>query len=109
HEIDTGDILLQEELAIGPDETFGELHDRMMAAGAALMVRTVHGLFDGTLVPRPQIVQGPLRTAPRIGPDDLRMDTASTARRTHDRVRGMSPLPGTWCHLHGEGTVPVRL
>jgi len=109
HEIDTGDILLQEEMAIGPDETFGELHDRMMAAGAALMVRTVHGLFHGSLVPRPQIVHGPLRTAPRIGPDDLHVDAARTARRTHDLVRGMSPLPGMWCQLHGEGAAPLRL
>jgi methionyl-tRNA formyltransferase len=97
HEIDTGDILLQEELPIGPEETAGELHDRMMITGAALMVRTVEGLFAGTLLPRPQEVHGQLHTAPKIGPDTCHIDFAGSAKLVHDLVRGMSPYPGAWC------------
>jgi methionyl-tRNA formyltransferase len=97
HEIDTGDILLQEELPIGPEETAGELHDRMMATGAALMVRTVDGLIADTLLPRPQEVQGQLHDAPKIGPETCHIDFARAAKQVHDLVRGMSPYPGAWC------------
>src|SRR5215212_6998272 len=54
HEIDTGDILLQEKILIGENETAGELHDRMKEVGAAVLVRTVKGLEDGTLKETPQ-------------------------------------------------------
>src|SRR5436190_4308711 len=54
HEIDTGNILLREKIAIGEDETAGELHDRMKELGAQLLVKTVAGLADGTLQKTPQ-------------------------------------------------------
>jgi methionyl-tRNA formyltransferase len=54
HEIDTGDILLQEKILIRDDETAGELHDRMKKIGAQLLVRTVEGLADGSLKETPQ-------------------------------------------------------
>src|SRR6187401_1887891 len=54
HEIDTGDILLQERIPIGENETAGELHDRMKEIGAELLVSTLKGLADGTLQERPQ-------------------------------------------------------
>src|SRR5687767_737419 len=54
HEIDTGDILLQEKLLIGENETAGELHDRMKEIGAQLLVRTVEGLANGSLKETPQ-------------------------------------------------------
>ena len=69
HAIDTGDILLQEPLEIGPDETAGELHDRMMSIGASLMVRTVHGLSTINNC-RPQVIplQGTAQCT-QIGPN----------------------------------------
>jgi methionyl-tRNA formyltransferase len=54
HEIDTGDILLQERIPIGENETAGELHDRMKTVGAELLLRTIMGLADGTLMETPQ-------------------------------------------------------
>src|SRR5215467_9910898 len=54
HEIDTGNILLQEKMEIGDDETAGELHDRMKEVGAQLLVKTVEGLVNGTLMEVPQ-------------------------------------------------------
>jgi methionyl-tRNA formyltransferase len=62
HDIDTGNILMQEKIPIGEDETAGELHDRMKEIGAQLLVNTVAGLADGTLQERPQsaIVNGEL-------------------------------------------------
>lgn len=102
HAIDTGDLLLQETIAVGPDETAGELHDRMLASGAALIVRTVAGLFDGTLTPVPQRVPGnaTLHAAPKLTHDNTRIDVHAKAQRIHDLVRGLSPFPGAWCRWH---------
>lgn len=99
HEIDTGDMLLQEAIDIGPDETAGDVHDRLMMTGARLMVRTVHGLFDGTIVPRPQRfdVTAPPPAAPKLNPDNMHLRFDRPAHVVHDHVRGMSPFPGTWC------------
>src|ERR1700748_3726583 len=71
-EIDTGNILLMEEISIGPDETAGELHDRMKEIGAGLVVQTIRGLIDGTLQEKPQRVidPGSLKMAPKIFPED---------------------------------------
>src|SRR5579871_5161312 len=66
HDIDTGNILLQEKMPIGPDETAGELHDRMKATGANLLVRTIDGLIAGTLTGMPQENLPDLRHAPKI-------------------------------------------
>ncbi len=101
HAIDTGDILLQEEVSIGADETAGELHDRMMMIGATLMVRTVDGLIEGSIVPRQQRANGPVHAAPKIDTQTCRLDMNATARAVHDLVRGMSPYPGAWCQWIG--------
>lgn len=99
HEIDTGDILLQEEVPIGMNETAGELHDRLMHIGAKLMVRTVKGLFSGTLVSVPQVLKGTgeLHAAPKLGPMSARIRFASPLSEVHNLIRGMSPYPGAWC------------
>jgi methionyl-tRNA formyltransferase len=107
HEIDTGDILLQEELSIGPDETAGELHDRMMIIGAGLMVRTVHGLTAGSIASRPQQVTSNLHNAPKIDHAACHLDFAAPMNKVHDLVRGMSPLPGAWCTWTEEGRQPM--
>jgi methionyl-tRNA formyltransferase len=111
-EIDTGDILLQEELSIGPEETAGELHDRMMHVGAQLMVRTVEGLFAGTLKAHPQRwpADGTPPAAPKIHPETCRIHMDRNAARVHDLIRGMSPFPGAWCTLHHDaGTMHFKI
>ncbi|MCW5898111.1 MAG: methionyl-tRNA formyltransferase [Flavobacteriales bacterium] len=103
-EIDTGDVLLQETLTIGADETAGELHDRMMVMGAALVGRTVHALAEGSIEPRQQRPSGQERSAPKLDPETCRISADMSAARTHDRIRGLSPAPGAWCMLRiGEG------
>lgn len=99
HEIDTGDMLLQESTPIGADETAGEVHDRLMAIGAALMVHTVQGLFEGSLQGSPQVVNAdaPPPTAPKLNNENMHVRFAKTSRIVHDHVRGLSPYPGAWC------------
>jgi methionyl-tRNA formyltransferase len=107
--IDTGDLLLQERMAIGPDETAGELHDRMMTVGAALMVRTLTGLFEGTLTAHPQESSGELREAPKLTSLTGMMPPDTSARRVHDLVRGLSPYPAAWCMWQQAGKPAIKM
>lgn len=113
HAIDTGDLLLQAETTIGPEETAGDLHDRLMEIGAQLMVRTVHGLFDGTLVATPQTIdpEDPPPIAPKINATNTRMHFSRPAKKVHDHVRGLSPFPGAWCTwtAHGSATLHCKV
>ena len=100
--IDTGDVLLQETLPIGADETAGELHDRMAAQGSALLVRTVYGLANGAIAPRRQEEPATgvrLREAPKLTTATGRIDWSWPSARVHDHVRGLSPVPGAWTEL----------
>lgn len=104
HVIDTGDILLQEKMTIGPDETAGEIHDRMMKLGADLLVATVDGLVKGTLEERPQneIIEtaGNLKHAPKIFTETCRINWQQPADNIHNLIRGLSPYPGAFTILN---------
>src|SRR5690606_9658154 len=66
HEIDTGNILMQERMAIGDDEDAGSVHDRMMKLGADVLLKTVKELASGTLEEHPQHINGEIKHAPKI-------------------------------------------
>jgi len=101
--IDTGSILLAERVTIAPDETAGELHDRLMTAGAILALRTVAGVVDGTITETPQevLVTDPasLHAAPKIFREDCRINWKREAKSVHDFIRGLSPVPGAFTDL----------
>lgn len=99
HEIDTGDVIAREQVEIGPDETAGELHDRLMMVGAALLSRTVVELLSDHVVRTPQVATAgaALHHAPKLTPAIARIDWSQDATRVHDLVRGLSPHPGAWC------------
>jgi methionyl-tRNA formyltransferase len=103
--LDTGPILLQEETAIGPAETAGELSARLAELGAGLVVRTLERLHRGDLEPRPQNDEE-ATYAPRLTRDSGRVDWQRTAREIHDRLRAYTPWPGLTAALRGE---PVKL
>jgi methionyl-tRNA formyltransferase len=101
HEIDTGDILFQEKIAIGENETAGELHDRMMLAGAKLVLKSVQAIERGDAQSRPQI--GIEAThAPKIFTENCRIDFSKPAEQVHNFIRGLSPYPGAWTELDGK-------
>jgi methionyl-tRNA formyltransferase len=105
HEIDTGDMLLQQSLPILHDETAGELHDKMKEAGAHLLVKTLEGMVNGTLKPLPQQAfetRAPLKHAPKIFTDTCRIDATQTVTQVHNLVRGLSPFPGAFTTLDGK-------
>ena len=103
-EIDTGNILLQEKISIGDDETAGELHDRMKLIGAELIVKTVRGLVDGTLgeIPQSTISSGSLKPAPKIFTETCEIDFTKTTEEVHNLIRGLSPFPGAFTKLNGK-------
>lgn len=101
HEIDTGNIILQERLAIADDENVGSVHDRLMTMGAGLVTRTVDAIIDaenqGRVVATiPQDCTGELRLAPKIFKDTCVIDFSRTAAQIRNHVRGLSPYPAAW-------------
>jgi methionyl-tRNA formyltransferase len=103
-EIDTGNILLSEEMPIGPDETAGELHDRMKETGARLMIRTIQELMSGTLKEKPQGLVDPsqLKSAPKIFTEDCVIDWSDPVSKIYNLVRGLSPFPGAFTSFNGK-------
>jgi methionyl-tRNA formyltransferase len=96
HEIDTGKILLSREIEISVNDNAGSLHDRLMTAGAALVIETVRGLYDKSIQPVPQREYPGLTLpkAPKIFPADTVIDWREPAGVVHNKIRGLSPYPG---------------
>ncbi|OQP51829.1 methionyl-tRNA formyltransferase [Niastella yeongjuensis] len=117
HEIDTGNILLQDSFPIGEDETAGEVHDRMKEIGAQLLVKTVAGLAAGTLTELPQEAEDrgpsyakasagdaeenkPLRHAPKIFTETCKIDWNHSVIAIYNLIRGLSPYPAAFTYLN---------
>jgi methionyl-tRNA formyltransferase len=105
HEIDTGDILLQERMPIGENETAGELHDRMKELGAKVLVKTVQGLINGSLHETPQSSviahqSFEIKHAPKIFTETCRIDWTKPVADMHNLIRGLSPFPGAFTTLN---------
>lgn len=101
HEIDTGDVLFQEKIPIGENETAGDVHDRMMLLGAQLVLRTVQALERGNARPLPQ-TDAEASHAPKIFTETCRINFAQPTQRVHDFIRGLSPYPAAWTMLDGK-------
>ncbi len=108
HEIDTGNILLQESTPIGDDETTGEVYNRLMKIGGKVLVKTIHGLKDGTLIPIPQPGFEPAKHAPKIRKEDAQIDWYKPTPEVYNFIRGMNPFPGAWTRLDGKFLKVVR-
>jgi methionyl-tRNA formyltransferase len=100
HEIDTGDILLQEKIAILPEDNAGTVHDKLMNAGAKLLVETVTGLATETIKEIPQSsITAVLKHAPKIFKATMHIDWTQSVSSIHNLVRGLSPYPAAFTHL----------
>lgn len=111
HEIDTGNIILQERMPIGEDENVGSVHDRLMELGTELVLKTVDLVDEsdtnGTplpTTPQDEIASEDLRPAPKIFKETCEIDTTKTVAEVHNFVRGLSPYPAAWCNLTIGGT-----
>lgn len=105
--LDTGPVAATVRVPIGENTTAGELHDTLMQAGANLMVEAMAGLEAGNLPLVPQSPEGVLYAA-KIDKAECRIDFARPAAEVHDRIRGLSPFPGSWFELEASGR-PERI
>jgi methionyl-tRNA formyltransferase len=99
--MDTGDMLLQREMAIGAKETAPELAARMSEAGAPLMLETLRGLQSGAIHPRPQNHQQ-ASMAPMLKKEDGRIDWNLSSQQIFNRMRGFTPWPGATSSFRGQ-------
>ena len=101
HEIDTGNIILQERIPIANDENVGSVHDRLMVMGAGLVTRTVDTIIEAEnkgvdLPTTPQDNSLELRPAPKIFKDTCAIDFSRNAEQVRNHIRGLSPYPAAW-------------
>lgn len=97
--IDEGNILLQEELPILPDENAGSLHDRLMEMGSELVVRTLDGLAENSITEKPQPEVEHPKNAFKIFKEDTRIDWTKNSKEIHQFILGMSPYPAAFTTL----------
>ncbi|CAN5899211.1 methionyl-tRNA formyltransferase [soil metagenome] len=107
HAIDTGDILLQESIDIGENETAGELHNKMKEIGAALLLRTMEGITTNSLTELPQhqtfkFKNQTLLHAPKIFTETCKIDWSKTTDEIFNLIRGLSPYPGAFTELENK-------
>jgi len=107
--LDTGPVAMVEKIAIGPDMTAQDLHDRMASLGADLMVRALAALDRGSLSFVPQAEAG-VTYAAKIDKAEARIDWSRPASEVHNKVRGLSPFPGAWFEADlGKGRERVKV
>lgn len=93
--VDAGDILIQQRVAIGCDETAGELYERLKVKGAELLIRAIDGMADGSVIPVPQMDEGVSR-APKLEKEDGEIDWSKDAGDIRNLIRGTNPFPGAF-------------
>ena len=90
--VDTGNVILQARIPVGPDETAGEIHDKLSEIGAEVVLHSVRLIEQGKMTPKPQ--NNELASpAPKIFKDDCRIDWNRPAGDVHNFIRGLSPRP----------------
>ena len=102
HEIDTGDILFAEPVNIAPDETAGNIHDKLMEVGAELLVKTVQAIESGDYqeTPQDEVMRTELRHAPKLFKDNCLINWSRPAKEVYNLIRGLSPYPTAFTHIN---------
>lgn len=103
--VDTGSVIMRRSMPIGPEDTFGEVHDAMMILGAEVVVETLRRIEAGDPDPQPQD-EALATPAPKIFRDDCRIDWNLPAIKLHDFIRGLSPHPAAFTR-HAEKTLKI--
>lgn len=107
HEIDTGEIIFQEKVAIGENDDAGTLHDSLMTLGARLVVKTIDAVIGGTARPLPQseFTEGKkeLKPAPKIHKETCRINWERPVEEIRNFIRGLSPYPAAWTEFEVGG------
>jgi methionyl-tRNA formyltransferase len=101
HEIDTGDLILQEKEVILENDNVGSLYERLMNRGASVILKTVQLIENEIVKPIPQIQSNDLKHAPKIFKENCKIDWNGSAFQIKNFIRGLSPYPTAFCHVNG--------
>lgn len=109
HEIDTGNILFSEKVKIGDTDNVEILHDKLMALGASLIVKTVKAIENNEVNPiaQEEIMPEKLKSAPKIFKPDCKINWNDTSLNVYNFIRGLSPYPAAWTEFVNEQTNKV--
>ena len=108
HEIDTGNIILQEKIKIEDEDNAGTVHDKLMNAGSALVLKTVQAIEENKVIEQPQELTThdsrltTINHAPKIYKETCEIDWKKTAQEIHNLIRGLSPYPAAFTYLNGK-------
>lgn len=104
HEIDTGDIIDQESVNIGDDETAGELYDRLKETGAVLLFQSIKKIAEGTAnpIPQPSMEGIQLKQAPKIHPATCEINWTRSTADVYNFIRGLAPVPAAYTTVNGK-------
>ncbi|MDW5290682.1 methionyl-tRNA formyltransferase [Formosa sp. PL04] len=109
-EIDTGEMIQQEEIAIDANENAGQLHDKLMALGSELVLKTVKQIEAEDVKTTPQIENADLKTAYKLNRDNCKIDWTASIQDIHNKIRGLSPYPAGWCILqNGDEPLDIKI
>ena len=97
--IDEGNILLQDKLPIFPNENAGELHDRLMVLGATLIVKTLDGIAENTIIEKPQPQVENIKNAYKIFKEETKINWTLNSQEIHQFILGMSPYPAAFTEI----------
>ncbi|WP_330442021.1 methionyl-tRNA formyltransferase [Flavobacterium sp. C4GT6] len=101
--IDTGAMILKEEVSIGENETAGELHDRLMELGKGAVIKTLTLIEEGKADTTIQQDTDDIKTAYKLNKDNCKIDWSKTGAQIHNLVRGLSPYPAAWTYFTDNG------
>jgi len=108
--IDTGAMILQEEITIDPEEHAGSLHDKLMHLGSHLVLSTVNLIEKGDVKTIPQQDTEDIKTAYKLNKDNCKIDWTEPIDNIHNKIRGLSPYPAAWCTLvNGEDRLDIKI
>lgn len=99
HEIDTGNIILQQEVDISKEDNVGSLHDKLMDIGSDLVLKTVQLIEQEKEKPYPQEISSTTKHAPKIFRESCKIDWNKSSTEIYNFIRGLSPFPGAWTLL----------
>ncbi|MFN6945545.1 MAG: methionyl-tRNA formyltransferase, partial [Cytophagaceae bacterium] len=102
HEIDTGDIIMQEKESILIEDNAETLYNRLKLKGSELVLKTVYAIRKGQVPAKPQKYSDNIPTAPKIFKETCKIDWDKTSFEILNFIRGLSPYPAAWTHLDGK-------
>ena len=100
--IDTGAMILQKEIDIAPEESVGELHDKLMDLGSGLVVETLELIENGNLTPTPQPFNEILKDAPKLNRENTKINWDDSLDQIYNLIRGLNPYPAAWSILFND-------